>query len=119
VTYSGPDDQQPQQYPQYGQPGPYQQQYPSAPPPGYGGYPRPRGANGLAIAALVCGIIGLFFLSIVLGPLALIFGIIGLRRANAGASGRGMAIAGIVLGAIDIVLYVIALAYLSSHGWVI
>jgi hypothetical protein len=75
--------------------------------------------NGLAIAALVCGIIGLFFLSIILGPLALIFGIIALRRANAGASGRGMAIAGIVLGAVDIVLYVIALAYLSSHGWVI
>ena len=35
------------------------------------------GANGLAVAGLVCGIVGLFVLNIILGPLAVIFGGIG------------------------------------------
>ena len=116
MTYPGPDDQQP---PQYGQPAPYQQPYPSAPPPGYGGYPQPGRSNGFAIAALVCGLVGLFLFGVVLGVLALIFGIIGLRRANAGASGRGMAIAGIVLGVIDIIVYIVLVAYVVKNGVVI
>lgn len=52
--------------------------------------------NGMAIASLVLGIVGIFlpFLSI----LAVIFGGIGISKANQGASGKGMAIAGLVLG---------------------
>jgi hypothetical protein len=35
------------------------------------------GANGFAIAGLVCGVIGLFLFNFILGPLAIIFGGIG------------------------------------------
>jgi len=123
VSYPGPDDQQQQypqqQYPQYGQPGPYPQQYPAAPPPGYGGYPPPRN-NGMAIAGLVCGLVGLLIFWFLLGPLAMIFGGIGLSRANRGAPGRGMAIAAIVLGALDVVVYLILLlVLLSNHRFVL
>ncbi|MFE7410994.1 DUF4190 domain-containing protein [Streptomyces laurentii] len=96
--------------------------YPPAPPAatfpgGYGttsGYPAygaqpgwgPAPSNGQGTAAMVLGIIAvagfcLYGLGVVLGVLALIFGILGLKKANRGeATNRGMAIAGIVLGSI-------------------
>jgi hypothetical protein len=73
-------------------------------------------SNGLAIAGLVCGIVGLVVFAIVLGPLAIIFGSVGLSRANHGAEHRTMAIWGIVLGVADIVLWLIVLAVMSKHG---
>jgi hypothetical protein len=73
------------------------------------------GSNGLAIAGLVCGIIGVFIFNIILGPLAIIFGGVGLRKANRGAGHRGMALAGVILGVIDIVLFVVLLA-VASRG---
>jgi hypothetical protein len=64
-----------------------------APPP-YGYTPPPRGTDGLAIAALVTGLLGLALI-----PLGL--GIAALRRIKrSGAAGGGLAIAGIVLGAV-------------------
>ena len=61
-------------------------------------------SNGFAVASLVLGIIGLPASCLVIPPvLAVIFGIIGynqITRANADGGGRGMAIAGIVLGGI-------------------
>ena len=51
------------------------------------------GGKGMSVAALVCGIVGLFFGGLILGPLAIVFGAIGMRR-----DGRGMAIAGLVCG---------------------
>jgi hypothetical protein len=84
---------------------------------GYGNATRTRsGTNGLAVAGLVCGVVGVFVLNIVLGPLAVIFGGVGLRNANRGASGRGMALAGVILGVFDIVLFVVLLAVASSNG---
>jgi Domain of unknown function (DUF4190) len=80
--------------------------------PGAGG-----GSNGLAIASLVCGIIGIFIFNIILGPLAIIFGGIGLSRANRGAGRRGLSIAGITLGIIDVVLFFIVLAIAAHHGF--
>jgi len=77
---------------------------------------QPKSGNGLAVASLVCGIIGIFIFSVILGPLALIFGIIGLQRANRGAKGRGMAIAGIVLGAIATVLGILTIIALIHNG---
>ncbi|MEU0335176.1 DUF4190 domain-containing protein [Streptomyces sp. NPDC006193] len=75
--------------------------------------------NGLAIASLCCGIVGLFLLNIVLGPLAIVFGIIARRQAT-GQSGTGMAKAGIILGAVDLVLWLV-LASVAAHnggfGW--
>jgi hypothetical protein len=75
---------------------------PPAPPPAPGpvGQPYvPQETNGLAVAALVCGIAG-FFCGLV-WILALVFGY--RARAQIDASGgqqggRGMAVAGIVLG---------------------
>ncbi|WP_138758393.1 DUF4190 domain-containing protein [Modestobacter altitudinis] len=70
--------------------------------------------NGLAIAGLVCGLVGLLFFPIVLGPLAIIFGGIGLSRANRGAGHKGMSIAAIVLGIADLVVMVVYAVALSS-----
>jgi Domain of unknown function (DUF4190) len=72
-------------------------------------------SNGMAIAALVCGIVGLFIFEVILGALAVIFGGVGLSRANRGAGRRGLALAGIILGAIDIVLFIVILAVSAKH----
>lgn len=73
------------------------------------------GSNGMAIAALACGIIGLFIFEVILGALAIIFGGVALSRANRGAGRRGMALAGIILGAIDVVLFIVILAVSAKH----
>ena len=99
--------------PGYGQPaaGPYG--YPQA---GYGavGYGAPVGAvgtNGMSIAALVCGLTG--FLCGITAILGIIFGFIGLGQTRQrGQRGRGMAIAGIILGG----LWVVAIIVLVAHG---
>ena len=72
--------------------------------------------NGFAIAALVLGILGMmWFPPFIPSILALIFGYKGKReidRSEGRQSGRGLAIAGIVLGWIGVVLMVLALAAL-------
>ncbi|MEV6261717.1 DUF4190 domain-containing protein [Streptomyces sp. NPDC051784] len=119
---------------QYGYPGaPASAAYgypaaPAAPSAGYGypGYPGyagqqpwgPAPANGLGIAAMVLGIIAvvgfcMWGLGIILGILALIFGIIGRGRAKRGeATNGGMALAGIILGAVSIVIGAVFLGFL-------
>ena len=93
---------QPEQYPNHFNP-------PSAnwanyPPTTYG-Y-----KNGLATAALVTGIVGasLFFLpwiAIILGILALVFGIVALYKIKRGTSdAKGRAVTGVVLGPVAIIL---------------
>jgi hypothetical protein len=75
------------------------------------------GSNGLAIAGLVCGIIGLVLFNFILGPLAIIFGGVAVRRASQGAGHRGMAWAGVVLGIIDVLIFVALIAAAASnHG---
>jgi Domain of unknown function (DUF4190) len=73
--------------------------------------------NGLAIASLICSIIGFFVMQIILGPLGIIFGAIALGRANRGAGGRGMAMAGLIIGVVDVLLFVIVLAVATHHGF--
>ncbi|WP_406455375.1 DUF4190 domain-containing protein [Streptomyces sp. NBC_00876] len=111
--------------PQYG--------YPAAPPQPYGDYPGypgygqnawggPQPANGMGIASLVLGIIAvvgfcMYGLGIVLGVLALIFGLIGRGRASRGeANNGGVALAGIILGSIGIV---ISAAFLGFFIWAV
>lgn len=95
---------------------PYGGQPSGSQPPGYpyGGPPsQPR--NGMGIAALVLGIlsipllfISLGILGVVLGGLAVIFGIIGVRRSGRReATNSGVAVAGIVTGAIGLVIGVV------------
>ena len=84
--------------------------------PGYSG-PGSQPGNGLATAALTCGIIGtlvawipfVVIVGIVLGILALVFGIKGLRRSANVGSGRGLAIAGIVTGGLTLLISVIGI----------
>ncbi|MFE5712249.1 DUF4190 domain-containing protein [Streptomyces sp. NPDC056501] len=83
--------------------------------PSYGaGYGQPPGfqqpSNGMGIASMVLGIVAvvgfcLYGVNIILGILALIFGIIGLKKAGRGeATNRGMALAGVILGSVGIVV---------------
>ncbi|MEV3861462.1 DUF4190 domain-containing protein [Streptomyces sp. NPDC050095] len=71
--------------------------------------------NGLAIAGLVCGIVGVFFLNIVLGPLAIIFGAVGIRQANV-KGGGGMSKAAIILGVVDLIVFGVLIALAASSG---
>ncbi|SDD15114.1 DUF4190 domain-containing protein [Glycomyces harbinensis] len=92
--------------PNYQEPQP-QQQYPPPPQPPYGVYPPygyqytpPRPTNGLAIAAMIMGIVGVCNPISILG---LIFGMVSKRQiAERGEQGEGFATAGIVLGWIGV-----------------
>ncbi len=60
-------------------------------------FPAPQKTNGLAIAALVCS----FFC----GLLGIIFGIIAISQINkTNGNGKGLAIAGICIGAVSMVV---------------
>ncbi|QGU95017.1 DUF4190 domain-containing protein [Clostridium bovifaecis] len=76
--------------------------------------------DGLSIASMILGIIGLVFtfvpglnfLGILCGILAIIFGIIGknkIANSNGELSGTGMAKAGLILGVIIVALFVLTL----------
>jgi hypothetical protein len=96
--------------------------YPGYPP--YAAYPvmAPPRTNGLAVASLVLGILSLCYG--ITSPLALIFGYRGKRQIDQSGGtqgGRGMAIAGIVLGWIGAVFLVllivlIAVAFLGDDA---
>ena len=64
----------------------------------------PRSTNGLAIAAMVLGIVWVYWIGSIL---ALVFGYVArgqIRNANGSQGGNGMAIAGIVLGWVSIAI---------------
>jgi hypothetical protein len=108
-------DPQPPQYPQYPQYPPppstgggYPGSYPPPPPQPYSGYSPPPAApkNGLGVAALVVAIVALISVvgGAVLGIVAIVLGFLGWQRAKRGeATNGGIAIAGIVLGALSII----------------
>ncbi|MBV9013093.1 MAG: DUF4190 domain-containing protein [Pseudonocardiales bacterium] len=76
---------------------------------GYGAPPAPP-RNGFGVAALVLGLLALLVSwtvigGIILGALALIFGLLGQARAKRGeATNGGMSIAGVVLGIIGLLI---------------
>ena len=78
---------------------------------------RPR-TDGLSIAAMVCGILCFAspYIGIVLAILAIIFGGIGIRRTNSNPElkGRGMAIAGLVLGIVGLLFVLLVVALLAT-----
>ena len=67
--------------------------------------PQQQRGKGLAIAAMVCGIVSFFCFGVILGILAVIFGGVAKSKGYKG----GMATAGIVLGIIGLALYVLTL----------
>ena len=83
----------------YGQP--YQQNY-------Y--YPQKHPGESAATGALVCGIIGLFFLGLVLGIIAIVQGRKAVRLGYPG----GKATAGIVLGVISLIGWAIIMIAIAS-----
>jgi hypothetical protein len=91
-----------------------QQQYPPPPPPPPAGVPGQT--NGLALAGMICGIVGIVmailiaFIGIILGILAIIFAAIGRQRAVATGVGLGQANAGLITGGVAIVTGIINIA---------
>jgi hypothetical protein len=93
----------------YGAPG-YSQPYPAG---GYSPYPAAPKTNGLAIASLVCSILG--FCCGVGGVLGVIFGFVArgqIKRSGGYQKGSGLALAGIIVGFVFIVLAAIGLLFL-------
>lgn len=80
--------------------------------PAVGGPAPNRGTNGLAVAALVLGIL---WLCAVGSALAIVFGFVALSQIKRSEqAGKGMAIAGIVLGIIGILATVVSVIALRS-----
>lgn len=99
--------------PQYQQTAPQYGYAPQQPP--YQPYNQQRQADllpwsGLGIAGFVCSVVSLFFLGIILGPLGIILSILGYRQTSQGTHrGRGLALAGIIIGGICTALAVIGI----------
>jgi hypothetical protein len=77
-----------------------------------------QSTNGLAIASMVLGILWLYWIGSIL---ALVFGYVAnsqIKRSGGQQGGRGMAIAGIVLGwvGIGLLILTIVLAVAASGG---
>ncbi len=91
-------------------PPPGQQYYPPSQP--YQPYPPARPTNGLAIAALVCGIAA-FVTGFTCIP-AIICGHLARRQIRrTGEQGDGMAIAGLILGYVGVVLFVVGVVVIG------
>ncbi len=84
---------------------------PYPPPPPQPPYQQ-NNSNGMAIAALVCGIVGVVFcwtyFALLASIAALILGIMSRKRLPAGKT--GMATAGLVLGIVGIALFILMIA---------
>lgn len=107
-----PPDYPPPGYQQVGYPQPpagYPPQYPY----GYDPYapPRPAGTNGKAIGALVTSLVGLVFCGVP-SIVGLILGVIAMRETKrTGQEGRGMALAGVIVGALGTALMVLVIIF--------
>jgi hypothetical protein len=83
---------------------------------------RAGAGNGIAVAAMTCGLVALVFawmplfvvIGIVLGVLGLVFGIRGRRRARQVGSGEGMALTGIVSGSAALALSIVGIVFTVS-----
>ena len=64
-----------------------------------------KGSTGYSVGSFIFGISGLLVLAIIFGPLAIIFGVIGLNRKL-----KGLAIVGLLLGFIDIIGFLIIIS---------
>jgi len=60
--------------------------------------------SGLGVASLVISILGIFVAGIILGTLAIVFGLIGMSQCDKGQfSGKGFARSGLIIGIVDVV----------------
>ena len=110
----------PSGYPQYPSATPQPSPYPASPPPPgfspYPAYPPPSKTSGLAIASLVLGIVWVYWVGSIL---AVIFAFVSLSqmKKDPRIGGRGLAIAGMVLGWVGVgtLLLVVAVAIASRN----
>lgn len=110
-----PYPQQPQQpgYQPYAQPAPGyapQQQYPNY-------LPGAGPTSGMAIASLVCSLLNISIVGIILGHIALNQ----IKQSNGYIQGRGLAIAGLIIGYIELaafvlIVFIIIVASLTHSG---
>ncbi len=97
-------------------------QPPSYQPPSYQPYgvpPVTQGTSGLAIASLVCSLVG-FLLCGVPAILGIIFGGVALSQTkNNARPGQGLALAGVIVGVVVVLFWGIALYDLVTNpdGW--
>lgn len=70
-----------------------------------------RDTEGMAVTSFVLGLIGLLVLNVVLGPIAVVLAVRSLKR---GTPRRSRAMAGLVLGIADIVVFAVLVATDSS-----
>jgi hypothetical protein len=101
--------------PPYGAPQPYgaPPRYGQAP-YGYTPYTPTQGTNGFAIASLVLGILWLYWIGSIL---AIVFGFVAMSQIKErNQSGRGMALAGLILGFIGVGLLVLAILVIALGG---
>jgi uncharacterized membrane protein len=79
-----------------------------------------RGNSGMAIASLVCSLVGVvpcFWLFQIMGLLGTIFGFVGLKQTKSGErGGRGMAMAGVIIGIVLVVACVIFWIYFAANS---
>ena len=72
----------------------------------------------MAVASMYCGVIGIVLFGIILGPLAIIFGRIAIKRIDENPEeweGRDKAKTGIICGAVAIVLEIVLIYYIVSN----
>lgn len=124
-TNNTPNPQEPQvpQYQPEAQQQPPQQPVYQAPAPAYQPAPAANNnSNGISIASLVCGILGLVgawfpivqYFTFVLSILGIIFGVKGRKTAPQGKT--GLATAGMVLGIISVALSLIGIICICALG---
>jgi hypothetical protein len=66
----------------------------------------PRQGNGMAVTSLITGFLG-FCIPFFGGALAILFGFLGIKRSKVSNSGKGLAIAGLILGVLSIGMYAV------------
>ncbi|WP_433330887.1 DUF4190 domain-containing protein [Spirillospora sp. CA-294931] len=77
----------------------------------YGSMPMAPPTNGMATTSMVCGIVGILLCGIA-SPFAVIFGHVALGQIKrTGEGGHGMAVAGLILGYIVTVIWVLILLF--------
>jgi Domain of unknown function (DUF4190) len=78
-----------------------------------------RRTSGLATASMVCGIVGLFFLGLILGPIAIILGIAAhtnIKQNRQELTGECQATAGIITGTIALLIYIFLIIIIIVAG---
>ena len=91
---------------------------PVPPPPGMPPIPQSGGqsqTNGLAVTAMILGIVSICF-SVFTGIPAIIFGVLGKKKAAETGVGSGQALTGIILGIIGIVIGIVWLVFVVFIG---